>query len=252
MASPVIPSPESPKPVSSMGRIFGVIFSPKPTFESIVQRPTWVLPLVLIILVSALVVFVFSQRVGWRGFMERQNQTNSRLQKQMESMTPDQREQMLETQTKYAAIFGYVGVVLGIFVSAIVVAAVLLAAFNLVGGAKVSFKTSLAIVAHSWVPSIIGGILGVLIIFLKDPSTVDIQHLVAANAGAFLPDDAPKWQETLLTSFDLFIFWSMILMAIGYSAADPKKIPLGKALGTIVVVWLLYVIVKVGFTAAFS
>jgi Yip1 domain len=252
MASPMIPSPEPAKPTSSVARIFGVIFSPKPTFESIVQRPTWVLPLILIIAVSAVVVFVFSQRVGWRGFMERQDQTNSRLQKQMESMTPDQREQMLETQTKYAAIFGYIGVVFGIFVSAIVVAAVLLAAFNLVGGAKVGFSTSLAIVVHSWVPSIIGGILGILIIFLKDPSTVDIQHLVAANAGAFLPDDAPKWQETLLTSFDLFIFWSMILMGFGYSATDPKKISFGKALGTIVVVWLLYVIVKVGFTAAFS
>src|SRR5580658_826076 len=107
MTTPVIPSPEAAKPDSSMGRIFGVLFSPKPTFESIVQRPTWVLPLVLIILVSALVVFVFSQRVGWRDFMERQNQTNSRIQKQMESMTADQREQMLETQTKYAGIFGY-------------------------------------------------------------------------------------------------------------------------------------------------
>jgi hypothetical protein len=252
MVSPATPSPEPAKLTSSVARIFGVIFSPKPTFESIVQRPTWILPLVLIVLVSTLVIFVFSQRVGWRGFMERQDQTNSRVQKQMESMTPDQREQMLETQTKYAAIFGYVGVVLGTFIVAIVVAAVLLAAFNLIGGAKISFMTSLAIVAHSWVPSIIGGILGILIIFLKDPSTVDIQHLVAANAGAFLPDDAPKWQETLLTSFDLFIFWSMILMAIGYSATNPKKISFGKAFGTIVSVWLLYVIVKVGFTAAFS
>jgi hypothetical protein len=252
MATPVIPSPEPAKPTSSAARIFGVVFSPKSTFESIVQRPTWILPLVLICLVSFVVIFAFSQRVGWRGFMERQNQTNTRVQKQMESMTPEQREQMLETQTKYAAIFGYVGVPLATFIGAIVVAAVLLATFNLVGGAKISFMTSLAIVAHSWVPSIIGGILGILIIFLKDPSTVDIQHLVAANAGVFLPDDAPKWQETLLTSFDLFIFWSMILMAFGYSAADPKKISFGKALGTIVVVWLLYVIVKVGFAAAFS
>jgi len=252
MASPVIPPLESAKPVSSLGRIFGVIFSPKPTFESIVQRPTWVLPLVLIIVVSTLVIFVFSQRVGWRAFMERQDQTNSRVQKQMENMTPDQREQMLETQTKYAAIIGYIGVVLGTFVVAIVVAAVLLAAFNLIGGAKVSFMTSLAIVAHSWVPSIIGGMLGILIIFLKDPSTVDIQHLVAANVGAFLPDDAPKWQETLLSAFDLFTFWTIILMSFGYSAKNPKKISFGKAFGTIVSVWLLYVIVKVGFTAAFS
>src|SRR5580700_9234818 len=117
MATPAIP-PEPTAPVGSVGRILGVIFSPQPTFESIVQRPTWILPLILLCVVSATVVFVFGQRVGWRGFMERQNQTNARLQKQMESMTPDQREKMLETQTKYAAVFGYVGVVLGTFIGA--------------------------------------------------------------------------------------------------------------------------------------
>jgi hypothetical protein len=251
MATPAIP-PEPTAPVSSVGRIPGVIFSPKPTFESIAERPTWILPLILLCVVSVTVVFVFGQRVGWRGFMERQNQTNARLQKQMESMTPDEREKMLETQTKYAAVFGYVGVVFVTFIGALLVAAVLLAAFNVIGGGKIGFTTSLGIVAHAWVPGIIAGLLGILIIFLKDPSTVDIQHLVATNAGAFLSDDAPKWQESLLSSLDLFVFWYLILMSIGYSATDPKKISFGKAFGTVVGVWLLYVIVKVGFTAAFS
>ena len=251
MATPAIP-PEPAPQVSSIGRIFGVIFSPKPTFESIVQRPTWILPLILVCLTSVTVIFVFSQRVGWRGFMERQNQTNARLQKQMESMTPEKREKMLETQTKFASIFGYVGVVLGTFIGALLVAGVLLAAFNLIAGAKIGFTTSLGIVAHSWVPGIIVGLLGILIIFLKDPSTVDIQHLLATNAGAFLSDDAPKWQESLLSSFDLFVFWYIILMSVGYSATNPKKISFGKAFGTVVGVWLFYVIVKVGFAAAFS
>jgi Yip1 domain len=251
MATPAITSEPAPQ-ISSIGRIFGVIFSPKPTFESIVQRPTWILPLILVCLTSVTVVFVFSQRVGWRGFMERQDQTNARLQKQMESMTPDQREKMLETQTKFASIFGYVGVVLGTFIGALLVAAVLLAAFNLIAGAKIGFTTSLGIVAHSWVPGIIVGLLGILIIFLKDPSTVDIQHLLATNPGAFLSDDAPKWQESLLSSFDLFVFWYIILMSVGYSATNPKKISFGKAFGTVVGVWLFYVIVKVGFAAAFS
>jgi len=251
MATPAIP-PEPAPQVSSIGRIFGVIFSPKPTFESIVQRPTWILPLILVCLTSVTVIFVFSQRVGWRGFMERQNQTDARLQKQMESMTPEKREKMLETQTKFASIFGYVGVVLGTFIGALLVAGVLLAAFNLIAGAKVGFTTSLGIVAHSWVPEIIVGLLGILIIFLKDPSTVDIQHLVATNPGAFLSDDAPKWQESLLSSFDLFVFWYITLMSVGYSATNPKKISFGKAFGTVVGVWLFYVIVKVGFAAAFS
>jgi hypothetical protein len=252
MASPVTPSPEAAPSVSSIGRIFGAIFSPKPTFESIAQRPTWILPLVLISILSIVTIFVFSQRVGWRSFMIRQDQQNSRLQKQMDQMTPEQRDKMLDQQTKIAPIFGYVFGVLGIFIVAVIIATVLMVAFNMMIGGGIGFTTSLGIVTHSWVPGIIGGLLGILVLFLKDPSTIDLQHLVAANAGAFLSDDAPKWQEALLSSFDLFTFWSMILMGIGYSAANPKKISFGKALGTIVVVWAVYVVCKVGLTAAFS
>jgi membrane protein, antimicrobial resistance system len=251
MATPAIP-PEPAPQVSSVGRISGAIFSPPTTFESIAQRPTWILPLLLISLLSIVTVFIFGQRVGWRGFMIRQDQQNSRLQKQMDQMTPEQRDKMLDQQTKIAPIFGYVGAVLGIFVAAVIVAAVLMVVFNMMTGGGIRFMTSLGIVAHSWVPALIGGLLGILVLFLKDPSTVDIQHLVATNAGALLSDDAPKWQEALLSSFDLFTFWSMILMGIGYSAANPKKISFGKALGTIVVVWAIYVVCKVGLSAAFS
>src|ERR1700683_3387208 len=96
MASPVTPSPESAPSVSSVGRIFGAIFSPKPTFESIAQRPTWILPLVLFSLLSIVTIFIFGQRVGWRSFMIRQDQQNSRLQKKMDQMTPEQHEKRLE------------------------------------------------------------------------------------------------------------------------------------------------------------
>ena len=252
MASPVTPVPEAAPSVSSVGRIFGAIFSPKPTFESIAQRPTWILPLVLFSLLSIVTIFIFGQRVGWRSFMIRQDQQNSRLQKQMDQMTPEQREKMLDQQTKIAPIFGYVFGVLGIFVVAVIVAAILMVAFNMMTGGGIGFVTSLGIVTHSWVPGLIAGLLGILVLFLKDPSTVDIQHLVATNAGAFLSDDAPKWQESLLSSLDLFTLWSMILMGIGYNAANPKKISFGKALGTIVVVWAIYVVCKVGIAAAFS
>ena len=250
MASAATPS-QAPTD-NSCGRIFGAIFSPKPTFESIARRPTWIAPLILIIVVSTLVIAVFGQRVGWRNFMIRQNQQSSRAQKQMEQMTPDQREHMLDQQTKIAPIFGYVGVIVGTILGALLVAAVLMVVFNLSSGSKVPFLTSLGIVSYSWVPAIIGGLLGILIMFIKDPATVDIEHLVASNAGAFVSDDSPKWLVTLLTSFDIFIFWTMILMALGYSATDPKKISFGKALTTIVIVWIIYLAAKVGLTAAFS
>jgi hypothetical protein len=252
MASSETPSPATTSSDSSFRRILGVLFSPKPTFESIVRKPSWVLPLSLVAVVSVGVVFAFSQRVGWRDFMIRQDQQNSRTQKQMESMTQEQRDNLIDTQTKVAPIFAYVGVVIGPFIAAVVVAAVLMLAFNLIYGTKIGFVPSLAIVSYAWVPGIIGALLGILIIFLKDPSTVDLEHLVASNGGAFLAEDSAKWLVTLLTAFDLFVFWNMILMALGFSAADPKKISFGKALGTVVGVWLIYVIVKVGLVAAFS
>jgi hypothetical protein len=252
MASAAAPSPAATGSDNSFVRVFGAIFSPKPTFESIARRPTWIVPLILVIVVSTLVIAVFGQRVGWRNFMIRQNQQSSRVQKQMEQMTPDQREHLLDQQTKIAPIFGYVGVILGTIVGALLVGAVLMVALNLASGSKIPFKTSLGIVSYSWVPAIIAGLLGILIMFIKDPSTVDIEHLVASNAGAFLSDDSPKWLLTLLTSFDIFVFWTMILMALGYSATDPKKLSFGKALTTIFIVWILYIVVKVGLTAAFA
>jgi hypothetical protein len=252
MASVETPSPVETGSDSSSGRIFGVLFSPKPTFESIVRKPTWILPLILIVVVSVGVVFTFGQRVGWRDLVIRQTQQNSRAQKRMESMTAEERERMIDMQAKAAPIVAYAIVVLLPFIAAVVVGAVLMLAFNLIYGTKIGFVPSLAIVSYSWVPGIIGALLGILIIFLKDPSTVDLDHLVASNGGAFLADDSAKWLVTLLTAFDLFAFWNMILMAFGFSAADPKKLSFGKALGTVVGVWLIYVLVKVGLVAAFS
>jgi len=252
MATTATPAPEAPAPVSSIGRIFGAIFNPKETFASIAKQPTWFLPLLLFCVFQISLIAIFSQHVGWRAFMERQNQNNSRVEKQMEQMTPDQREQMLNNQVKIAPIIGYVGAVVGPFIGAVVVAAIFLAVFNFVLGARIGFKSSLGIVSYAWVPGLIGILLGIVIIFIKDPSTVDLQNLVASNPGAMLSDDSPRWLVSLLGSFDIFSFWNMILMAFGFSATDTKKISFGKALGAILGVWACYVLIKVGLAAAFS
>ncbi len=253
-AIPSVPDP-SPAPAgsdNSFARIVGVLFSPKPTFASIVQRPTWIVPLLLVIVVSLLVVAIFSQKVGWRNFMLRQDQQNSSVQKKMEQMTPEERDHMLDQQTKFAAPITYAVLLIATPIAAVIVAAVFMLVFKLSSGSHFPFVTSLGIVTYSWVPGIIGGLLGILILFIKDPSTVDLDHLVAANVGAFAPEDSAAWLVTLLTSLDIFVFWTMILMAFGYSATNPKKLSFGKALVTIAIVWAIYVAVKVGFKAAFA
>jgi Yip1 domain len=253
MASPTMPAPQQePAQVSSFGRLFGVFFEPKATFESIVQRPTWILPMVTLIIVSVVIIWLIGSRVGWRQVIEKQIASSPRAQQRMEQVPPEQREAILARQAKLAGVIGYVGVVVGTAIAEIVAAAVLLALFNVLSGTKVRFSVSLGIVTYSWMPYAITGLLAILILFIKDPSTIDTQNLVASNPGALLPDGSAKWLVSLLTSLDLFTFWVLALQAIGFSATNPKKISFGKALSYILVVWLFFVLVKVGLAAAFA
>ena len=248
MASATIQAPEAPEPVNAIGRIFGVLFSPKATFESIARRPTWFPPLILIAVLALGVVGLFGYRVGWRSFFEKQMASNSRVQQ----MTPEQQERALELQLKYAPPFVYGIAAISPAIITLIVAAVFLGLFNGLFNAKLGFKMSLGIAAHAWMPALISYLLAALVIFLKDPSTVDLQNLVASNASIFLSQDSAKWLFALLKSIDLFTFWIMILLAIGYSTAAPKKLSFGKAFVSVFVVWFLVVLVVVGFTAAFS
>jgi Yip1 domain len=242
---------ESPAPMAKSGRLFGVLFNPKPTFQDIVARPGWVLPLALICALSAVIVGNFSQRNGWRSFLEKEIAKNSSAQRRMESLTPEQREQTLEQQSKVTSVVGYASAIAGPPIAAVIVAA-MLGAFNLFCGTKISFLVSFAIVAYSWVPGILGGLIRLIMVSRKDPSLIAIQNPVASNPAVFLSEDSPRWMNSLLQSLDIFSIWTMLLMAVGYSAADPKKVSFGKALATIVGVWAVYLAVKVGFAAVLS
>ena len=139
MASAETPAPASEGSDSSFGRVFGVLFSPKATFESIVRRPTWVVPVALGCVFFIAVVAIFTQRGGWPSFFEKQAANSSRMQK----MTAEDREAMINRQIKVAPIAAYIEGVIIPPLAALVVAGVLLLVFNLSVGTTIEFKTSL-------------------------------------------------------------------------------------------------------------
>ena len=66
MATASMPAPDaqSQPAISPIGRIVGVFFSPKATFEDIVRKPSWVLPVVLLTLFSIGVSFAIVSSSG--------------------------------------------------------------------------------------------------------------------------------------------------------------------------------------------
>lgn len=244
--------PEAPQSMGAFARVLGAIFSPRATFQDIARKPGWLLPVVILIVLNIAVMVVFSQHVGWRAFIEKQDLTNHRAQQQMAQMTPEKKQQMIDTQVKIAPIVGYAAGVIGVPVVFLIIGAIFMGIFNATSSAAIDYKTSFSIAAHAWMPFAILGLLGILVMFLKPPDTVDIQNLVASNAGALLAKSTPMWLQTLCNSLDIFSFWVIGLLAFGYAVARPKKLKMGTTLPWVIGAWVVFVLIRTGFSAVFS
>jgi hypothetical protein len=56
----------------------------------------------------------------------------------------------------------------------------------------------------------------------------------------------------LAKSFDLFTFWTLILLAIGFAAINPKRLKGSKPYFIVFGVWAVFVVLRVGWAFIFS
>jgi hypothetical protein len=247
--TPVVASgaPVAPGPINHFGRLIGVFFSPKATFEDIAARPSWILPVALMAVLGIVVAFVMNQKVDWRDVASKRIEESPRAA----NLTPEQKEQQIAMSAKISP-----GVAWGIgicwpILQAVVVAAVMLLAYNVIGGAGARFGTSMGIVSHAYFPWILYSLLFIVILYLKAPGTVDLENPIATNVGAFLPESTPKALMSLGKSVDLFSIWTLFLISLGFTAVNAKKLK-GKAFTIALVVWAIFTAVKMGGAWIFS
>jgi hypothetical protein len=248
MSTIPVASQEAPGPVNHFGRLIGVFFRPKATFGEIAARPSWLAPILLLSIVGLGVGAMMNQRVDWGSFIRQQAEKNSRFAQ----LPEDQKERALGPQARFAPIITYVFGALGAGIGALILTLIYWGAFNLFAGAQLRFGSSFGIISHAFMPSAIASLLAILTLYLKKFGEADPQHLLASSLGAFLGSDAPKWLDTLGNSIEIFWIWCLALMAIGFSAANPKKVSTGKAYGIVFGLWLFWLVVKVGWAVAFS
>jgi Yip1 domain len=248
MATTTLPAPESQATIGPFGRVVGIFFSPKATFEDIVRKPSWILPVILLTVFSSAVCFGINQRINWRTYVSQQIEKSPSAA----NMSAEQKEQRIEGGAKFSPPFTYAIGLLAPVISVLLVALVLWGAYNLLGGANTHFGTSMGITSHAFLTGLVTSILYLLILYLKPFGTVDLDNPVAANLGSFLPDDTAKWLLSLAKSIDIFSFWNLILLAIGFGATNPRKLKGGKAFTIVLTVWAVFVVLKVGIAAIFS
>jgi len=247
--APPAPSPEPAQPsMSAVSRIFGVFFSPKATFEDVVRKPSWIAPIVVITLLSLAVSYSLNQRVDWREVASQRIEKSSRASQ----LSAEQKEQQLAISAKISPYITYcIGLTFPIL-GALVIALVMMGVYNLMGGAGVNYRTSLAITSHAFVTGLLSSLIFLLVLWIKPPGTVDLDNPVATNIAALLPEGTAAWLMALCKNLDVFLFWTLVLIAIGFTAAAPRKLKGGKAYTLAFTALAIWIVLRVGIAFVFS
>ena len=250
MASTPIPAAavEPQASISPVGRIVGVVLSPKSTFADIARKPSWLLPVILLAVLGAVVAVALNQKMDWRGYMSQQIEKSPRAG----ALSAEQKQQQIEAGAKFAPISAYVFGIPAPLVVVLTVAGVMLGAYNLMAGANINYKTALAIVSHAFVPAMLGNLLFLLVLFLKPAGTFDLENPVATNVAVFLPEGSAKWLEALAKNIDILAIWITLLIAVGFAAANPKRLPGNRSFNIAFGVFAVYIVIRMGLAFVLS
>ena len=192
-------------PMGLLSRFFGVITSPKATFQSIVAHPRWFGMLLLTCAaVSILVGGFLMTKVGQDAWLD------------AAANSPFSRGQMSDQQfagmSRMAPYVGYLAVVQMLVVLPIVylvTSGILYLIFTIMSGGTASFKQLFAVVVHT-------GPIGVLAQLFTVPMNFAQGSMTSkTNLAVFLPAMEGTFVGRLLGTIDLFLIWQFVGLAIG-------------------------------------
>src|SRR5437879_2082192 len=240
---PPLASTEETGPDMSTGAtLTGIFFEPGRTFEALRKRPRFLIAgLVLLVLTIGVTALVY-QRVDMGQYIRDKMERNPR--------NANQPEAQKEMGVKIGKIAGAVGIPASVPLTIAAGAALYLLGVMAFGG-SISYKKSLAVwVYSSFPPAIFGTIIAVLVLFLKSADTIDPEHLLVTNPGAFMSSDSSPVLVALLGQFDLLKFYGLFLAAIGLRKV--AKISSGSAWGVVIAFYLIRAIMGVSAAARFG
>jgi hypothetical protein len=169
--------------------------------------------------------------------------------KRWQTIPEDQMSSIIEKQKKFGSIFGWFFGVAGPTVASLITAVVIWGAFKAFGW-DARFSQGLGVTTHAFLPGILKS--GLLLFLVSRQESVNPQALgalLSSNLG-FLVDSKSAALHSILSSFDVFSFWTLALLVIGFAAS--ARVSRKAAAGVILAIWTLLVLGKAGFAGLFG
>ena len=220
------------KEMGVLGKITGIFASPRETFESINQKPTWLVPFVIV-----LITFLVFQ------FLTLDIQLQDRMAileaRDMPAAQFEAAKSQMEGPMKY---MGFIIGPIFMLIVLVILSAIFLFTGKTVMGGESKFKNVFSVVVWSGLIGVVGMLIKLLMILPKGT-----MQGVTTSLAIMLPTpemgQKASFLHRLLSRFDIFTIWQIILWIIAFAVVF--KFATKKSATMVISLWVIYIIVAV-------
>lgn len=208
-------TPPTPPNAGLLGRLVGVMTSPRATFAQVAAEPRWFGALAVVCVTGASLVGGFlSTDVGQQAWLDQA----VRASESFGGQVTDEQYQGFEKLAAYAGYLAAGQMLIVAPVMMLILAGLLFAIFSAALGGEASFRQVFAVVAHTGAVSTLQQLFTVPLNYARESMSS------ATNVAVFLPMlDEAGFAARLLGAIDLFLVWWVFVLSVGLAVLYRRK-----------------------------
>jgi hypothetical protein len=224
--------------MGGLSKVVNIFFEPRKVFQSLKIKPTWLVP-VIIVAVLGMGFFYYT----FPYIMNEQVQNirdNDRIPE-------EHKERIIERirEAEHPPLWQMAIAPAGTLISLIIVAAVLFFVFNVLMGGDSGFRRVFSVYCYSSLIAIPAIIVKFPLVMMK--GNINVQ----TSLGLLLsPDAKGSFLYSVLSSFDVFTLWQVILVSMGLGVM--YKFSTKKSFTTVAILWVIWIFAKSGLSGVFG
>ena len=230
--------PKETKPMTAWQKVWGIFFDPRKSFSSLSERPTWIFPVIVLIII-AMISSVLVAPFRIQETIEKIDQNPQLTAEQKEQIIEDIQERQAKPWMKLIS-YG-IGPIVAIFFIVVIVSAVLYFGGNVLLGGDAGFKQVLSVYSWSSLVSIPAIIVKTPLMLIKNSVHVHTSLAAIMPSGS---DESVIFK--ILTHTDIFTIWEICLISIGLAVV--YRFSTKRSAWLVIFLYLIYVMGSVGFS----
>jgi hypothetical protein len=249
---PMTPAVSEAPGLTQMQRVIYTFTAPTKTFNDIKRNTSWWMPFLILAVVGYILFAAVTLKVGMQQVVDNQMHLDPKAEARMAAATPEQKA-MTQKISLYVTEGIFIANPIFLLIGVGILAGGLLATINFGFGGKAKYWTVFCAYLYATLPSVIKTLLGTIVIFAGlDPESFNIKNFAPTNVAAIFlnPVTSNKALYALASSLDVVTIWTLVLLSIGVATVAGVKRSAGYT--AVFGWWALFVLISVGWAAAFS